>query len=103
MKFNCGKTYATRVKELMPALERERERVSQWQRWFAWRPVRLGDNDCRWLEWVERKPTHCHITDGDYWTDGFLRFMNTYPYVWACFFEYRAAKGNGLGSEGRSQ
>lgn len=26
-----------------------------WHRWFAWRPVEVGKNDCRWLETVERK------------------------------------------------
>jgi hypothetical protein len=26
-----------------------------WYKWFAWYPVRVGDNDCRWLEFVYRK------------------------------------------------
>lgn len=30
----------------------------QWHRWFAWRPVRVGPRDCRWLEYVERKLTY---------------------------------------------
>ena len=27
-----------------------------WHPWFAWRPVKVGDNDCRWLErvWCKR-------------------------------------------------
>lgn len=28
-----------------------------WRRWFAWYPVRIGKNDCRWLEYVECKGT----------------------------------------------
>jgi hypothetical protein len=44
MKFNCGdkgRAY--------------RKRIQEWHPWFAWRPVRLADHDCRWLEIVERK------------------------------------------------
>jgi hypothetical protein len=47
MKFNCGPT----SEEIGAALQ-------QWHRWFAWRPVRIGSRDCRWLEWVERKGTY---------------------------------------------
>lgn len=49
MKWDCGKK------------KRERE---QWHRWFAWYPVRLADNDCRWLEYVERKG---ELDDGWWW------------------------------------
>jgi hypothetical protein len=28
---------------------------TQWHLWYAWFPVRLADNDCRWFEWVERR------------------------------------------------
>jgi hypothetical protein len=44
MKINCGKSWETRFDE-----------SQQWHSWFAWRPVRVADNDCRWLEEVERK------------------------------------------------
>lgn len=27
----------------------------QWHPVFAWLPIRVGENDCRWLETVERK------------------------------------------------
>jgi len=26
-----------------------------WHRWFAWHPVEVGPNDCRWLEVIERR------------------------------------------------
>ena len=26
-----------------------------WHRWFAWRPVRVGPHDVRWLEHIERR------------------------------------------------
>lgn len=44
MKFNCGPSFAER-----------HNRKQQWHKWFAWRPIRLNENDCRWLEYVERK------------------------------------------------
>lgn len=47
MKFDCNAPSA------------RHKRMSNWHRWFAWRPVQVGENDCRWLEYVERK--------GAYW------------------------------------
>lgn len=47
MKFNCGPTYQQRIAA-----------KEKWHRWFAWYPVRIGPNDCRWLECVERKGKH---------------------------------------------
>lgn len=44
MKWDCGETRAERY-----------ERLSEWHRWFAWYPVRVGSHDCRWLEYVERR------------------------------------------------
>ena len=44
MKIDCGETY----------LE-QHARLSQWHRWFAWHPIRLGSHDCRWLEKIWRK------------------------------------------------
>lgn len=48
MKFHC-KTPETRHAFI--------KRIEQWHRWFAWYPVRVAENDCRWLEVVERKGT----------------------------------------------
>lgn len=47
MRFNCGPSYAEKMKA--------RE---QWHRWYAWRPVSVASRDCRWLEYVERKITY---------------------------------------------
>lgn len=44
MKFNCGPTW-----------QEKREAKGKWHSWFAWRPVRVGPKDCRWLETIERK------------------------------------------------
>lgn len=46
MRFNCGESWDDYF-----------ERVENWHPWFAWRPVRVGSHDCRWLETVERKVT----------------------------------------------
>lgn len=44
MKFDPGDSKEVRFK-----------RLQDWHRWFAWRPVRVGERESRWLEWVERK------------------------------------------------
>ena len=44
MKFNCGKSWSAK-----------RLRLSRWHRRFAWVSTRVGEHDCRWLEWIERK------------------------------------------------
>ena len=44
MKLNCGESAKAKVK-----------RLEEWHSWFAWHPVRVGENDCRWLETVQRK------------------------------------------------
>ena len=44
MKFDCGETFYSKI-----------ERTKEWHDWFAWRPVRVANHDCRWLETVERK------------------------------------------------
>lgn len=48
MRFNCGPNRYTRqvLKE---------QKMQAWHRYFCWLPVRLAENDCRWLETVERK------------------------------------------------
>lgn len=45
MKFRCPDTY----------LERRKRLHMKWRPWFAWYPVRVAPNDCRWLELVERQ------------------------------------------------
>ncbi len=52
MKFNCGPTY-----------EQKMEAKAQPHKWFAWRPVRLEDGRCAWLEIVERIGTYHSYID----------------------------------------
>jgi hypothetical protein len=44
MRINCG-----------PSWEAKHAAKHEWHRWFAWRPVRIAEGDCRWLETIERK------------------------------------------------
>lgn len=44
MKFDCGLSW-----------EEEKALLEEWHLHFAWLPVRVGNRDCRWLEWVMRK------------------------------------------------
>jgi len=48
MKLNCGPSAEQRR-------QAARDYYCRWHRWFAWFPVRVAQDDCRWLEVVERK------------------------------------------------
>lgn len=55
MKFNCGlskehREYLRRLKQ-----EADFEKMRQWHDVYAWWPIRVGENDCRWLETIEEK------------------------------------------------
>lgn len=39
-----------------------------WYKWFAWFPVRINDNECIWLETVERKEIPKDYVTFDDWT-----------------------------------
>ncbi len=59
MKFNCGKS---REQKLREAEERAYELnleiengAEHWGKFFAWFPTRVGENDCRWLEYYEQR------------------------------------------------
>lgn len=53
MKFNCGTSEQRRR-------QAARDHWCTWHLWFAWYPVRVDDNDCRWLERVYRKADNIH-------------------------------------------
>jgi hypothetical protein len=60
MKLNCGPKYdpdaeRRRLGVLVDYLNEQVALGNGWERWFAWRPVRVGDTECRWLEYVERR------------------------------------------------
>ena len=47
MKFECGKR-----KRLKKAAKKK------WHSYFAWYPIKVGFEDCRWLETIERRSVH---------------------------------------------
>ena len=55
MKFKC------------PQKLEENEKLF-WHDWFAWFPVRVANNDCRWLETVARRGNVEYTYEGSkYW------------------------------------
>jgi hypothetical protein len=58
MKFDCGPTPAQRK-------QARRDYLHNWHPYFAWRPICLGPNDCRWLETVLRKGERYFRSDWD--------------------------------------
>ena len=44
-----------------------------WERWFAWFPVRINDNELVWLEFVERNEIVKTYATMDDWTRYYYR------------------------------
>ena len=59
MKFDCDK--------LLDYLKIKNDERTTWHIWFTWYPVRIGKNDCRWLENVERRGNLEFNESGKYW------------------------------------
>ena len=55
MRIYCGPSKGVKQKARLIRLQAIRDRVQRWRPWFAWRPVRLGEDDCRWMETIERR------------------------------------------------
>lgn len=51
-------------------------RISQWHRWFAWYPVRIG-SEIYWLETVERRRDWHY--DGGFWLHRKAHFEGLLP------------------------
>ena len=53
--------------------------ITEWHDWFAWWPIKVGEREWRWLEFVERKGTkvkvHKLAVDSDIW-------FTTWKYTW---------------------
>jgi hypothetical protein len=65
MKFNCGKSYSE-----------THQKLKNWHEWFAWYPVKVADNDCRWLEKVQRKGTFCNYGIDSTWFWDYKEIQN---------------------------
>ncbi len=53
MKFKCGLTEDTKARLNHEALLEALKKWNDWHDVFAWLPIKIADNDCRWLETVE--------------------------------------------------
>lgn len=62
MKFRCGR-WRRLYRQFWDGREEAREK---WHKWFAWYPVNVGYEDCRWLEVVNRKE-FTHTGTGELW------------------------------------
>lgn len=66
MKINCGPSPETKER----ARRAEFRRLQEWNDFYAVWPRRVGENDCRFFELIERKGTY-HSGGWDacpYWT-----------------------------------
>ena len=55
MKINCGPSADAKVLLARERLRQDWENLSKWHTVFAFFPIRVGENDCRWLEYIERR------------------------------------------------
>ena len=94
MKFNCGPSKETKRNVIWPALYeqlKEEAKNVEWERWYAWHPVRLDDDDCRWFEYVERLPHHkISVEPANFGSDLDYSYLYNKPYIWRTEYTYRA-------------
>lgn len=57
MKFNCGPSPETKRRREREAADEARLYYTNWHPFFAILPRRVGENDCRCFERIERKGT----------------------------------------------
>lgn len=64
MKINCD--YFKDRREAREATIRSQ--LEEWHDWYAWFPVRISHNDCRWLETIKRRGnfSYRHFDGWDY-------------------------------------
>lgn len=60
MRFNCGRA-------LYQKLQDDHDILREWHPFFALLPRRVSANQCRWLEWIERKGHLLGISKFKYW------------------------------------
>lgn len=65
MRFNCGKSRQQRcVEHAENTLQHVRIIRTEWTDKFAWWPVRVGEDDCRWLETIQVRYPDAYIVSG---------------------------------------
>ena len=85
MKFSCGMSKATRVKEAWEELELKAKCMALWNKKFAWLPVTVetdpkGKRTCVWLEYVDVKYPFAYVTEAE---------LNSWPVIVKLTAEYR--------------
>lgn len=55
MKFNCGPSPEAKRRRKRELADAEHRRLIDWHPFFTLLPRRIGENDCRWLERIERR------------------------------------------------
>lgn len=55
MKFNCGPSPETKRRRKQELADAEHKRLINWHLFFTLLPRRVGENDCRWMEQIERR------------------------------------------------
>lgn len=84
MRFNCGLTPETKDRLLREKAERAHAELSEWHPFFCLLPHRIADNDCRWLETVERR-----LSPSTPVAAIWLRMIGIHLYAPPMEFEYR--------------
>jgi len=78
MKLNCGDSPETKREKARKQFSLE---IKTGIKVFAWWPVRIGDNDCRWLEYVNRKLDKADSDDAfNFYRQRFCRYAK-YIYI----------------------
>ena len=73
MRFYCGPTKQERQRNRIRKLRDKLWKLQQWNRWFAWYPVRMNDRQCAWLEYIERRMIGGRVSEN---------FYNIWPGTW---------------------
>lgn len=86
MKFNCGPSPEAKRALKLEAENKEQLRLTNWHSFFALWPRRVGENDCRFLEQIERRGTMIQKVC-------FAPFSGRLAYYWGYRWQYRAKQG----------
>jgi len=62
---------ATWIENMREAKKVRYERMINWHPYFAILPVWVGEHDCRWMEWIERRCEYVGAYDGTHRFDTF--------------------------------
>jgi hypothetical protein len=61
VKIKCGPSRDVRLALKRKACEEEALRLKEWHPHFTLRPRQVAENDCRWLEWIERRFVEANV------------------------------------------